>query len=484
MPTDLLRLDPSDAWEPWAPSAHEPWDLRRVGHLRRRAAFGGSWDELQADLSDGPEAAVERLMAGTEGADSFDRLMDSFGPGNGGSVNGRAGNDAGLQAWWLYRIIHSPHPLRERMTLFWHGHFATSLVKVQRADLMMKQNILMRQHALGKFGPFLLEMSRDPAMLVWLDSNSNTKEKPNENFARELMELFTLGVGHYSETDVREAARAFTGWQEQGSKAQFVERSHDYGVKTVLGQTGDWDGPDVVRIVLEQPSAPRFLARELYRLFISEADEPPPDDLVGPLADRLRASGFDIGDAVRAILRSRLFYSNTAFRQRVKGPVEYVAGLLHALEAGEDDSGSTPSMAQFGGFGNVQTPSDPLDGLGQTLFAPPSVEGWPGGEAWLNSATLIARHNLAWKVLQGSSGYAVRLAELLRRDAPDAKTPSAVVEFLLDLLIQPAPGEIDGRVLDRLSTFLDEGPPRGLARDRRLRELAHAIVTMPVYQLS
>lgn len=484
MPTDFLRLDPSEAWEPWGPSRAEPWDLRRVGHLRRRAAFGGSWDELQSDLADGPEAAVERLMAGGEGADGFDRLMDSFGPGQGNNyINGQPGNDSGLQTWWLFRIIHSPHPLRERMTLFWHDHFATSLAKVQRVGLMMDQNRLIRRHCLGKFGPFLRDMSRDPAMLVWLDSNANTKGKPNENYARELMELFSLGVGHYSETDVREAARAFTGWHTDNNKRdfQFQESAHDFGSKTVLGQTGTWNGDDIIRIILEQPAAPRFLARKLYRLFISEADEAPPDGLIEPLAERLRANDFDIADAVRFILRSRLFFSDLAFRQKVKGPVDYVAGLVHALETGKN--GPYPFMPSTS-FNGRPGQSGPLDGLGQTLFAPPNVKGWPGGEAWLNSATLVARHNLAWTILQGSSGSVVSPSELLRRNAPDARSPGEVAAFLLDLLVQPAPGEIDGRALDRLAAFLAEGEPQGLARDRRLRELAHAITTMPVYQLS
>ena len=167
-------------------------------------------------------------------------------------------------------MLQGGHPLREKMTLFWHNHFATSLAKVQDPALMFRQNGLLRQHALGRFGPFLQAMSKDPAMLVWLDSNTNVKGRPNENYARELMELFSLGVGHYTEQDIREAARAFTGWRTDGEGFAFDARLHDGGPKTVLGQTGAWDGGDVVRIVLEQPAAARFLVRKLYHFLVSE----------------------------------------------------------------------------------------------------------------------------------------------------------------------------------------------------------------------
>src|SRR6516164_7683954 len=175
------------------------------------------------------------------------------------------------------------------MTLFWHNHFATSIVKVYAAQPMFRQNCLLRIHALGKFGPFLQAISKDPAMLVWLDSNSNVKGKPNENYARELMELFSLGVGHYTETDIREAARAFTGWRTDGERLLFDARWHDGGSKTVLGKTGNWDGVDVVRIVLEQPAAARLLVRKLYRFLVSEMAYPS-DSLLEPLCESFRAS--------------------------------------------------------------------------------------------------------------------------------------------------------------------------------------------------
>src|SRR5262245_10782467 len=262
----LDKLDPVEAWQPWRPSADDPWGRKWAAHLYRRAGFGASREELLEAERLGPDGTLDLLMKGGPQADGYlETLIDI------GKV--AAGHDDGglhLRSWWLYCILHGGHPLREKLTLFWHNHFATSLVKVQNPALMFRQNCLLRAHALGKFEPFLQAVSKDPAMLLWLDSNSNIKGRPNENYARELMELFSLGVGHYTERDIREAARAFTGWHTDGEGFAFDPRSHDSGPKTVLGQTGAWDGCDVVRIVLEQPAAPRFLVRKLYHFFISE----------------------------------------------------------------------------------------------------------------------------------------------------------------------------------------------------------------------
>jgi hypothetical protein len=485
---DLARLDAAREWEPWRPGSDDPWDLKWAGHLYRRAAFGGTWPELRAAVAAGPEATVAKLFAGGPGWDEFDRLMDAVAPAAAFPRQPQGQADpfgVDLEGWWLHRMILTPDPLRERMTLFWHNHFATSIAKVRLPVLMRDQNQLFRQHALGKFGSLVQAVSKDPAMLIWLDSNSNVRGKPNENYARELMELFCLGVGNYTEADVAEAARAFTGWHtnmnpEAGgfsptARPAFVFRSgqHDDGEKTVLGRTGKWNGDDVVRVVLEQPACARFLARKLYRHFVAETAVPP-DSLIEPLADRLRTSDFDVGDALGVILRSRHFYSRFAHRQRVKGPAEYAVGLLRTLEAqmpGDAVGLSLPVAMQE---------------LGQTLFAPPSVKGWDGGPAWLNTATLLARHNLAWRLLQGAGGpHAVRLnpAALARKYAP-GRDPAGQVAFLLDLLAQPGPGEVDDRARAKLAEFLARDNPHGVALDRRLREAAHAAAALPLYQLA
>src|SRR5207248_557712 len=211
--------------------------------------------------------------------------------------------------------------------LFWHNHFATSIGKVRSTSVMFRQNQALRRSALGNFGAMLADLCRDPAMLIWLDSNRNVKGGANENFARELMELFTLGVGHYSEQDVRETARAFTGWHTDGERFTYAPRFHDDSDKTILGRTGRWDGAEAQKLLLDQPAAALFIVRKLYRYLISETVEPP-DALLEPLAARFRHSDYEIGDLVATILRSRHFFSEYAYRQRVKSPVDFVLGVV------------------------------------------------------------------------------------------------------------------------------------------------------------
>src|SRR5437879_11377787 len=228
----LDRVDPVQAWQPWQPGAADPWNLKWAGHLYRRAAFGATLTELREAVRRGFPSTLDLLIQGQPDASRRQQTLTQ--------VAKQEREISNLRGWWMYMILYSPHPLREKMTLFWHNHFATSIAKVQNGPLMFRQNCLLREHALGKFEPFLQAMSKDGAMLVWLDSNSNVKGRPNENYARELMELFSLGVGHYTEKDIREAARAFTGWRTNGESLAFDARSHDDGPKTVLGQTGTW----------------------------------------------------------------------------------------------------------------------------------------------------------------------------------------------------------------------------------------------------
>lgn len=477
----LSDLDPVEAWKPWTPSTTEPWNRKLAGHLYRRAAIGATWEELQTAVTNGFEATLELLLSGGDGYDAFDYLMDRF--VHDSRYVRREGDAEELQNWWLYRILHTLHPFQERMTLFWHNHFATSIVKVRGSGLMSKQNLLLRKHALGRFQPFLQAISRDSAMLIWLDSNSNVKAHPNENYARELLELFSLGVGHYTEPDIRAVARAFTGWHTsvgangvistQTAEFAFRKHLHDVGPKTVLGRTGNWDGDDVIRLILEQPAAARFLVRKLFRHFISES-ETPPDRLLEPLAEQLRRTDYDLMAVMRTLLHSRLFFSDLAFRQRIKGPVDYLVGLYHSLEGPAAENGLW------------KLPPNTLQGLGQTLFAPPSVKGWDGGPAWLNSATLLARHNLAWRAVLGKSGplkVPVNLLGLVEKNAGQ-RDAERQVDFLFELLFQPGPDEVNAQARQKLVAFLSKDQPRGEAWEQRVRETTHAILTMPWYQLA
>jgi uncharacterized protein (DUF1800 family) len=382
-------------------------------------------------------------------------------------------------------MLHSGHPLREKMTLFWHNHFATSIAKVQSPALMFRQNCLLRRHALGRFGPLLQAISRDGAMLVWLDSNRNVKGKPNENYARELMELFSLGVGHYTEKDIREAARAFTGWHTDGKGFAFNASCHDGDPKTVLGWTGAWDGGDVVRIVLEQPAAARFLVRKLYHFLISE-NAAPPDTLLEPLCESFRKNDYDVAGLVKAMLASRHFYSGHAFRQRVKGPVEYVLGAVQAVyrryDEKEADYRPLPQQALVRWLG----------AMGQQLFAPPNVKGWPGGQSWLNTSTMLERANFAGALAMGTlwtgaipgpeetvPPTALDPARLLQEEG--VRRPEDIVRVLLDLYV---PGDVRPEARAKLVAFVAKDKPAGAALDGRVREAVHGILTMPEYHLA
>jgi uncharacterized protein (DUF1800 family) len=261
------------------------------------------------------------------------------------------------------------------MTLFWHNHFVSAQQKVKLAVLMYRQNVTLRENALGNFGTLLHAIARDPAMVIYLDSAQNRKGTPNENFAREVMELFTLGEGHYGEQDIKEAARAFTGWSLDRDSGNFVFRRfiHDYGEKTVLGRTGFLDGDDVLGILLARPETAEFVTRKLWREFVS----PDPDETeVKRIATRFRASGYDIKTALYALLTSDSFYAPENRGVLVKSPVDLVAGTLRQFD---------------------MRPGLPIPfavataGMGQNLFSPPNVKGWPGGEAWINASTLLAR---------------------------------------------------------------------------------------------
>jgi uncharacterized protein (DUF1800 family) len=333
-----------------------------------------------------------------------------------------------LKVCWLHRILYWPDLLQEKLTLFWHGHFATSIKKVESVGLMDRQNETLRTLALGSFAALLEAMIADPAMLVWLDGGTSKKEKPNENFAREFLELFTLGAGHYTERDVREAARAFTGWVRQDSRARFPEPAVardpaqvDDGPKSFLGREGRWGPSDIVRIILERPEAATFLACKLYRWFVSESGTPDLE-LIRPLSEELRRNEFAIGPIVEIILRSKHFYSRATYRQRIKSPVEFSAGLVRVLEV------PRPAL-------NPLALSAACDAQGQELFAPPNVEGWVGGTVWINSSTLLERTNWAADIIWGRSENGLApfdpLAWAARYELPPDRSAGAFVELLL-----------------------------------------------------
>src|SRR5262245_31482607 len=277
MPPTQQSIDPAWAWQPFEPNSNTEWNLARAAHLYRRAAFGGTRSELSAAISQPPPEVVKQLVRDSANA------ADSRGDDDAFAQSVLATNDPRqLAAWWVYAMLSTKQHLLERMTLFWHGHFAASAEKLTDAKSMFEQNRLLRQHALGDFRPLVQAISRDPAMLVYLDSATNRKAHPNENYARELMELFCLGEGNYSEKDVQELARCFTGWEIKLGKFRFNRFQHDAASKSLLGKTAAFEDGAAVDWILEQPQAARFIVGKLYRQFICDEPEPTPE-LIAPL---------------------------------------------------------------------------------------------------------------------------------------------------------------------------------------------------------
>ena len=462
--SDLSKIDPAWAWAPYEPSAERPWTRRLAAHLYRRAGFGAAAAELDAAVEAGPAATVERLCAGPAAGSpeltQFNGTVATL-----GARTVATGNAQQLPAWWLFRMLNTPDPLLEKLTLFWHGHFATSAAKVEKPKLMLAQNELLRAHARGKFGDLVRAISRDPAMLIYLDSTTNRRIRPNENYAREVMELFCLGVGNYTERDIKELARAFTGWEVLADKFHYNAVQHDTREKSFLGATGNFDGDAAVQVVLDQPAAPRFVARKLVRFFV--ADEPAPSDaLVAPVADELRGHDFAIAPAVRKVLGSNLFFSAHAVGRKVRSPVELAVGLLRTLGATTNLNKLAQGCAE----------------LGQGLFYPPNVKGWDGGRAWINSSTLLGRANLVRQVLAaGETRYAKSGGSLAAAaDAAGATTPEQTVDWLLEVLTAvPAPA----RARDELVKLMADPAGPG-DRSRRIAEAVHAISTLPEFQLA
>ena len=447
------------AWAAYEPSEAAPWNLARVVHLHRRAAFAAPWPLLERDLADGPQQAIDRLLAGRLAAHdsaSFDVMARTI--GDAATASGSAGR---LKAWWLYRMLLTPDPLGERLTLMWHDHFATSNLKVQDLVLMRQQNELFRQHARAPFGELLSAVLKHPAMLAWLDADSNRRGHPNENLARESMELFTLGIGHYSEDDVKQAARALTGWSIVGGQFGFLEARHDGGEKVVLGHHGPLMGDDLVKLLVEHPATARRLAWRICHTFMGEdvVDEPALD----ALADGLRSRQLHVGWAVATVLRSRLFFSNENLRTRVVGPAEWIAGALRSLELC-DPPPSTLLLAEWSAR------------MGQDLFYPPNVGGWNEGRSWLASRTIVARANFAAALVEGRLWNPQRLPQLEALPARHAKTTNlhqAVSWFTRLFWGEPSPSVVDD-VVEAAQTARPEHP---------LSTAVALVMARPEYQL-
>jgi uncharacterized protein (DUF1800 family) len=395
-------------------------DYDDARHLLNRTGFGATQSDIEHYVGMSREAAATALLASarTAALTPPPPSMEATGPlsyprrGSGTSEaelkmfrQEQVREGLELRGWWIGEMLSTPSPLTERMTLFWHNHFVSSQQKVKLAALMYRQNVTLRAQALGNFGAMLHAIARDPAMIVYLDSAQNRKGAPNENFARELMELFTLGEGNYTEHDVKEAARAFTGWSLDRDTGSFRFRPflHDYGSKTILGRTGTFDGDDVIDILLAQPATAEFITRKLWRELVSP--DPETGD-VRRIAGRFRESGYDIKVALYELLTADAFYAQTNRGVLIKSPVDLVVG----------------SLRQFGLHPGETIPfAVAAAGMGQILFSPPNVKGWPGQDAWINTSSLLSRKQF--------------LDRLFRAEGTTSNAPSAGIEEMMSATV-------------------------------------------------
>jgi hypothetical protein len=416
---------PSNWKDDLTPLAASEWNYDRAAHLLAHAGFGGTPDEIQALANVGVDRAVRSLvhyeaipnpkMQPFVESGLWDPTLDVF-PDSRPEATDRAlrtGTSMGVERkpsgnrpvqpvsdrffywlratmletrrlgyWWANRMLQTTHPVEEKMALFWHGHFATHENKVRDYRKMMQQIALFEQGATGNIRDLAIKVAQNPAMLYFLDAQYNIKGAPNENFAREVMELFTMGVGNYSERDVREGARAFTGWYFEDLTFKVEPRKHDDGPKTFLGRTGTFDGVEALRIIFEQPVTAEYLAGKIYRFLVRDELS---DTLRHRLAAVLRSSDFEVKPLLTAVFSSRDFYSQASYGAHIKGPVEHMVAMMKHLGVE-----ALPGVPDF----NQSTIA-----MGQHLLNPPSVAGWAGGKAWITPGLLIERGNVARDVL-------------------------------------------------------------------------------------
>jgi uncharacterized protein (DUF1800 family) len=433
---------------------------RELAHLLRRAGFGATPAELDAAARLGYDATVERLL-------NYERVPDDV-ESRIAALDLDVTRPDGMRLAWLYRMLLTARPLQEKMVLFWHGHLTSAVSKVggRRApELFKRQLALFREQALGNWRELLRGISRDGAMLAYLDNRLNRKGAPNENYARELMELFALGIGNYTEDDVKDAARAFTGWTvDREGQFTVAPRQHDTDPKTVLGRTGNLDGDDVIDAILDQPAAAPFLAGKLFRFFAYDDPEPA---VVERLGSVFRDSGYDLRALVGAILRAPEFRSERAYHARIKSPVEFTLGALKALDA-ESIPRDLPAA---------------LRRMGQDLLNPPSVKGWDGGPAWINAMTVLERANYANRLAtaRAERGESYLDPAALARDY---RTPEALVDHFAERFLDgDLPASSRAALLDYAHDGGDLAADANNA-DQKIRGLAHLVMASPLYQLN
>jgi uncharacterized protein (DUF1800 family) len=496
-----------------APLPSQNWNAETAAHLLNRAAFGGTPAQIEAMRKKGMVAAVRELVdvdldatqapppawahphniraermeirTAKEQRRNFQKEAREVRLMEGEEI-------LDLRRWWLDRMMNGPAALLEKMTLFWHGHFATSAQKVRDAYWMWLQNDTLRRNALGNFGTLVQKISRDPAMMIYLDLQQSRKEHPNENWARELMELFTVGVGNYTEDDVRAAARAFTGYRINYTTQQFrfAPMQQDLGMKTFMGHTGPLNGDDIIEILITKSVCAQFIGKKLWRFFV---EDEPSQQIVDLIARRIRSHNFEMWPVLREIFSSAEFYSDRVVHTQIKSPAQFIVQSCKLLET----QLPSPVVAQ-----------NAMKEMGQILLAPPNVKGWDGGKSWITTSTLLFRYNFANYLLNGDEmlqprpaarakgsdlGFRPRvqrqeLGAQIKRDPIDVSKlvpgelrakPRELVDFLSARLFQNRPPATGANTFLQ---FLEARKPD--TSDQTMRELVHLMMSTPQFQLT
>jgi len=495
-----------------APIRDEDFRFSQARHLLLRAGFGGTEDQINLLAQWGPERAVDHLInfdeipSAPDAEDAFDHnimrplsdqdqrtlrqarrsqneaIVEKYQKARMASQRKDRAQMREIQKWWLTRMIQTPKPLEEKLTLFWHGHFATGYRTIEDSYHMYAQNRMFRANALGNFGQLLTNIIRDPAMLRYLNNNQNRKSDPNENLAREIMELFSLGEGNYTEADIKNGARALTGYTFEDDAFSFEMDRHDQTIKRILGVSGNLDGDGFVNAILRSRACPAFIATKLYRFFVADVpmnpDEIPPvaRQFIAKLADQIARANYELKPVVRKMLLSKHFYDDSVMKSKIKSPAELVVGAVRSL--------NTPTR-------DLSVLVEAMNQMGQSLFAPPSVKGWDGGRAWISTATMFTRQNTLVYLLTGRlpTGFnPIGMAQsfdarsLVRSLNNPAQTDTPTRAHIASDLLRAV---LDDRDESLAKKIADATKNEKLAADdpRTLTEMLTLITALPQFQL-
>ena len=466
-------------------------DVALMAHLMRRAGFGATRKELDEYVAKGYETVVDELLNPSDPGRMPDDIIRRYHNDQSGMMGPYAPG-----SYWLYRMVSTKAPLQDKMALFWHNVFATGWPKINQGKVLSDQIRMFRRYGMGSLWTLLIELSKDPAMIAWLDNNDNHNGAINENFGRELLELFSMGVGNYTEQDIKECARAFTGWNIGNAEYmdlrvqrdsiwpygriawhfQYDAEDHDDGEKEFLGQTGRFNGEDIIDIICQQPATARFIARHMYHFFV--ADEPPvpqwpytlPRDpeAVETLSNTYFESNYDIGSMLRVLFHSDFFRTEESWYEKVKSPAEVVVGVLRLT-----DEFRKPGRA-------IKERSDQMTYMGQQLMNPPSVEGWHEGVEWIDTGTLVERLNFAGQQLSDAGNPGSRaIMERIVAQSGGTLTAHALVDGCLDEVGALSVSEETRSALVEFASAESAESPTN-----RVAQMLQLVVSTPEFQLS